>query len=243
MKRVLLKISFDGTRYHGWQIQKNAVTVSKVLSDSLEKLLNVKTPVTGCSRTDAGVHAKEFYCHLDCDDNIPKNAFILGLNSILPDDISVTDAFFVENDFHARFNAKGKTYIYNFYTGVTDPFISRYAFRLERSPDILLMNDFCRRIIGVHDFASFSSSKRTVENTIRTIYSCDTEAYGNRIKLTVTGNGFLYNMVRIIAGTALEVGLDMLSPDCADKAFTTNNRNELGKTLPANGLFLEKVYY
>ncbi len=243
MKRVLLKISFDGTRYHGWQIQKNAVTVSKVLSDSLERLLNAKTNVTGCSRTDSGVHAREFFCHIDCADNIPEKAFLRGLNSILPDDIAVKAVSRVDDEFHARYSSKGKTYSYYFYIGNTDPFLSRYTLRLDKKPDISLMNDFCRRIIGEHDFIAFSSAKRTVETTVREIYSCNATMQDNIVKLTVTGNGFLYNMVRIIAGTALEVGNGILNPDCADIAFEAKNRNALGKTLPAKGLFLEKVYY
>ncbi len=243
MKRVLLKIAYDGTNYHGWQLQNNAVTVAQTLEESLEKLLGVKTSVTGCSRTDTGVHADEFYCHLDCNDNIPEKAFLLGLNAILPDDIAVKDAFAVADDFHARFNAKSKTYIYKMYVGLTDPFLSRYALRLDNHPNLELMNDFCNKLIGTHDFVAFSSSRRTVKTTVRTISECYVTKKENEYFLTVSGNGFLYNMVRIIAGTALAVGYKSLLPSCADEALKTGDRTKLGNTAAPCGLFLHKVEY
>ena len=243
MKRVLLKIAYDGTNYHGWQLQNNAVTVAETLESALEKLLGAKTSVTGCSRTDSGVHANEFFCHLDCDDNIPAKAFLLGLNALLPNDIAVKDATVVSDDFHARFNAKSKTYIYKMYVGLTDPFSSRYALRLDNEPDLELMNDFCKRLIGTHDFVAFSSSGRTVKTTIRTITECYVTKNENVYLLTVSGNGFLYNMVRIIVGTALAVGYKNLLPSCADEALKTGDRTVLGNTAAPQGLFLHKVEY
>lgn len=243
MKRVLLKIAYDGTNYHGWQLQNNAVTVAGVLEKSLERLLGVKTLVTGCSRTDSGVHANEFFCHLDCEDNIPEKAFLLGLNAILPDDIAVKGAFVVSDDFHARFDAKSKTYVYKMYVGLTDPFLSRYALRLDNEPDLDLMNDFCKRLIGTHDFIAFSSAGRTVKTTVRTIIECYVTKYDNQFILKVSGNGFLYNMVRIIVGTALAVGYKNLAPSCADEALKTGDRTVLGNTASPCGLFLEKVEY
>ena len=243
MKRVLLKIAYDGTNYHGWQQQNNAVTVAGVLEESLEKLLGVKTSVTGCSRTDSGVHAKEFFCHFDCEDNIPQKAFLLGLNAILPNDIAVKEASVVDDNFHARFDAKSKTYIYKMYVGLTDPFLSRYALRLDYESDLELMNDFCRRLVGTHDFIAFSSAGRTVKTTVRTITECYVTRNGNQYQLTVSGNGFLYNMVRIIVGTALAVGYKNLSPSCADEALKTGDRTKLGNTASPCGLHLEKVEY
>ncbi len=243
MKRVLLKIAYDGTNYHGWQIQNNAISVSQILEESLEKLLGTKTSVTGCSRTDSGVHANEFYCHLDCDNNIPEKAFLLGLNAILPNDIAVKNVSFVNDDFHARFDAKSKTYIYKMYVGLTDPFLSRYALRLDTEPDLELMNDFCKRLIGTHDFIAFSSSGRTVKTTVRTISECYVTKNYNQYILTVSGNGFLYNMVRIIVGTALAVGYKNLLPNCADEALKTGDRTKLGNTAAPCGLFLQRVEY
>lgn len=243
MKRVLLKIAYDGTNYHGWQLQNNAVTVAQVLEEALERLLGAKTAVTGCSRTDSGVHANEFFCHLDCDDNIPEKAFLLGLNAILPNDIAVKGASVVSDDFHARFDAKSKTYVYKMYVGLTDPFLSRYALRLDNEPDLELMNDFCRRLIGTHDFIAFSSSGRTVKTTVRTITECYITKCDNHYTLNVSGNGFLYNMVRIIVGTAIAVGYGNLAPSCADEALKTGDRTKLGNTAAPCGLFLDKVEY
>lgn len=243
MKRVLLKISYDGTSYHGWQVQPNAVTVQQVLQDGLEKVIKMRPEVCGCSRTDAGVHAREFYCHFDCEDNLPENAFLMGLNSVLPNDIAVTGCSTVDSDFHARYNAKGKNYIYRMYWGTPDPFLSKYALKLKKAPDIKLMNEFCKTLIGEHDFIGFSSSGRTVEDTVRTVIDCNAVLKDNVLEFSVTANGFLYNMVRILAGTALEVSYGRLDTNCADEVFKTGDRALAGPTLPPQGLFLNKVLY
>ena len=243
MKRFLLTLSFDGTNYHGWQVQSNAKTVQSVLNESLEKLLGKPTGVTGCSRTDAGVHAKEFFCHLDCADNIPEEAFLKGLNSILPDDLAVIGACEVSNEFHARYSAKGKRYVYGMYVGNKNPFDERYYLHIDSMPDIDLMNVFAKSVIGEHDFYGFSSSGRSVEDTVRTISECVITKEDNKIFFSVTANGFLYNMVRILAGTALAVGYGRLPADTANLVFEQKNRALAGDTLPANGLFLQKVYY
>lgn len=243
MKRFLITISFDGTNYHGWQYQTNAITIQGVLNWALERLLGVPTGITGCSRTDAGVHAREFTCHLDCQDNIPEDAFLKGLNSILPDDIAVKGCREVPLDFHARYSACGKQYVYGMYTGNKDPFDERYYLHLDSKPDIKLMNDFAKTIIGEHDFYGFSSSGRSAENTVRTISDCFVKEKDNKICFYVTANGFLYNMVRILAGTALAVGYEKLPADVAESVFKKKDRSLAGDTLPPNGLFLEKVFY
>ena len=243
MKRVLLKISYDGTAYHGWQVQPNAVTVQQVLQDSLQKVIKVRPDVCGCSRTDAGVHAREFYCHFDCDENLPDSAFLLGLNSVLPNDIAVTGCKRVGNDFHARYDSKGKNYIYRMYWGTPDPFLSRYALKLEREPDITLMNEFCKTLMGEHDFIGFSSSGRTVEGTVRTVSECAAKINENVLEFSISANGFLYNMVRILAGTALEASYGRLDTNCAAEVFKTGDRALAGPTLPPQGLFLNKVFY
>lgn len=243
MKRMLLTISYDGTAYHGWQVQPNGITVQQTLQDAIEKLLGERAAVTGCSRTDAGVHAREFTCHLDCEDHFPEGAFLNGLNSLLPKDITVIDCREVASDFHARYNSKGKKYIYSMYCGVQNPFDSRYKLHLQKIPDVDLMNKFCKGIVGTHDFAPFSSSKRTVEDTVRTIKECVVVKNGNYIDLEIIGDGFLYNMVRIIAGTALAVGYKRLQPNCYFDIFSNGLRALCGDTLPPHALSLEKVYY
>lgn len=243
MKRMLLTISYDGTAYHGWQVQPNGITVQQTLQEALEKLLATNVSVTGCSRTDAGVHARKFACHIDCENNIPDNAFLKGLNALLPNDIAVIDCREVSSDFHARYNALGKKYIYNMYVGTPNPFDSRYMLHLEKMPDISLMNKFCSGIVGTHDFSGFSSSKRTVEDTVRTITECCVTNDGNYIRFEIQGNGFLYNMVRILTGTALAVGYGRLDFDCYNDVFKNNDRSKAGETLPAVGLILDEVFY
>jgi len=244
MKRILLTLSYDGTDYHGWQIQPNGITVQQVLCDSLKTLLGVETAVTGCSRTDAGVHANEFCCHIDCADNIPHNAFLKGLNSILPNDIVVKSSKEVAADFHARYSAKGKEYVYRtFNEKDANPFYLRYALPLRRELSFDKVNHFCKSIVGKHDFAPFSASARTVEDTVRTVYDCKLVKEGNFSNFYISADGFLYNMVRIIVGTAIDVSDGRLSENCAEEIFASNKRDSAGKTAPAKGLFLNKIFY
>lgn len=244
MKRVLLTLSYDGTGYHGWQVQPNGITVQEVLQTALCKVLGKPTGATGCSRTDAGVHAKMFCCHIDCDDTIPKEAFLKGLNSVLPNDISVIDCTVTENDFHARYNAKGKTYCYYVYNSkIKDPFKSRYSWCIERELNIALINKFCKKIVGTHDFYGFSSAGRTVEDTVRTVSECFVQRENDFVKFTITANGFLYNMVRIIVGTAIGVSDGKIPLSQIDEVFKEKSRSKAGVTSPPQGLFLEKVLY
>ena len=244
MKRVLLNLSYDGTAYHGWQVQPNGITVQEVLQNALETLLGERVKVTGCSRTDAGVHAKDFYCHIDCDDKFPPEAFLRGLNSLLPSDIAVKDCKEVATDFHARYNAKGKTYTYLILnSNKKDAFLSRYTWQIERPLDLEKMQQFANKIIGTHDFYAFSSSGRTVEDTVRTISDCKASKNGDIVSLSVTANGFLYNMVRIIVGTAVEVSDGKIDADNIEEILKSKKRDLAGVTAPPQGLFLEKVIY
>lgn len=244
MKRLLLTISYDGTAYHGWQVQPNGITVQETVQNALYKLLGERPALTGCSRTDAGVHAREFCCHLDCDEKFPESAFLKGLDAFLPDDISVKAAREVPLDFHARYNARGKTYAYYILNSLLgDPFLSRYTWRIERELDLERINAFCKEIIGTHDFYSFSSSGRTVEDTVRTVSECYTVREGDKVILKITADGFLYNMVRIIVGTAVSVSDGKIEPQFTKEIFASKNRALAGQTAPPQGLFLEKVWY
>lgn len=244
MKRILLTLSYDGTAYHGWQIQPNAVTVQETVQAALLKLLGTPHGVTGCSRTDAGVHAREFCCHIDCDDNIPDNAFLRGLNSLLPPDIAVMGCKEVEPDFHARYSARGKTYKYRILnSNIKDPFLSRYFWQIERKLDVDKMNEFCAGLVGTHDFYAFSSSGRTVEDTVRTVTGCFVERDGDKVTLTVSANGFLYNMVRIIAGTAVDASIGRINPRSTLEILNSKERAMAGVTAPPNALMLWKVHY
>ncbi len=244
MKRILLTLSYDGTAYHGWQIQPNGITVQETVQNALQKLLVSPHGVTGCSRTDAGVHAREFCCHIDCEENIPDSAFLRGLNSLLPSDIAVKGVKEVPPDFHARYSAKGKTYKYRILnSNIKDPFLSRYSWQIERTLDVEKMNEFCSALVGTHDFYAFSSSGRTVEDTVRTITECYTQRDGDEVILTVSANGFLYNMVRIIAGTAVEVSDGRIKPEDIHEILASKNRAMAGVTAPPNALMLWKVRY
>ena len=244
MKRVLLTIEYDGTDFHGWQLQPDLLTVQGVLETALTKLFSKPTSVIGTSRTDAGVHANEFCCHLDCDDNIPDVAFLRGVNSLLPPTVAVKGCKTVPNDFHARRDAKGKTYVYHIYnSNVKDAFKTRYAWHIERRLDIDKMNEFCKQIVGTHDFAAFCSSGSQVETTVRTVKECYVEKHGSDVTLTVTADGFLYNMVRIIVGTAVAVSDGRISPCDTMEILQSQKRDMAGMTAPPNGLFLEKVLY
>lgn len=244
MKRVLLTISYDGTDFHGWQYQPELLTVQGVLEEALYKLFSKKVTVIGSSRTDAGVHANGFCCHLDCDDNIPDAAFLRGINSLLPPTVAVLGVKEVESDFHARYDALGKTYVYHIYNNnKKDAFKTRYAWHIERCLDIDKMNEFCKKIIGTHDFAAFCSAGSPVETTVRTISECYVKKDGDEVTLTVTADGFLYNMVRIIVGTAVAVSDGRIKVEDIDEVLKTKNREGAGMTAPAHGLFLEKVLY
>ncbi len=244
MSRFLLKIAFDGTDFHGWQVQDNAITVQQIMCEKLTQMLKTKINVTGCSRTDAGVHANEFYCHFDSPLDISEDGFVKGLNSVLPNTIAVFSCQKVNDDFHARYSAKYKNYIYRFFDGeVIDPFNARYSYKVPVKLNELEMDKFCKNLIGTYDFEAFSSSKRTVEDTVRTITDCFVVREGNNVILSVTADGFLYNMVRIIAGTALWVSNGKINPDDTKKLIESKSRELLGATAPAKALFLNKVIY
>ena len=244
MSRFLLKIAFDGTSFHGWQVQNNAVTVQEIMCDRLSSMLKTKINVTGCSRTDAGVHANEFYCHFDSPIDISEEGFVKGLNSLLPQEISVFSCQKVNDGFHARYSAKYKNYVYRFFDGeVIDPFNARYSYKVPFKLNEIQMDRFCKNLIGTYDFEAFSSSKRTVEDTVRTITDAFVERKEDTVILSVTADGFLYNMVRIIAGTALFVSNGKINPDDTKRLILLKSRENLGATAPAKGLFLNKVIY
>lgn len=242
--RVLLRISYLGTNYHGWQVQPNGITVQQVLQDALESVYKTRPKLTGCSRTDAGVHAKEFYCHYDADMTIPEKGVIAALNSVLPNDIAVTGCEYVADDFHARYSAKGKNYVYKIYnSGIPDPFSADRSWMISRSLNIDRMNEFAAGLVGTHDFVGFSSSGRTVEDTVRTVTECRVSREDDIITVSVSADGFLYNMVRIIVGTLVDVSDGKISADSAAYILESKDRGAAGFTAPAHGLHLNKVFY
>ncbi len=245
MKRFLLKLQYDGTNYHGWQVQANAITVQETLQTALRDLTGGQVQnITGCSRTDSGVHANAFYCHFDTDSRITASQFVRGLNSKLPNDISVLHCRQVDEQFHARYSAKGKQYIYKFYnSAVRDPFRDSYSLRIDKPLDFELLNYAASQFVGTHDFAAFCSSGSSVQDTVRTIYECTFTHNGDETVFTVKGNGFLYNMVRIMVGTLLEVRNGKIPANEITKILKEQNRADAGKTAPPHALYLNEVYY
>lgn len=242
--RVLLTVEYKGTAYCGWQRQKNALSVQEVLANAYLTLTGEKVTMHGSGRTDAGVHALAQRVHFDTSSQIPPSRLPFALNPLLPADIKVTAAREVSDDFNARFDVKRKTYVYKFYVSPHEsPMLYDYQCHLVAEPDMEKMKDCASRIIGEHDFKPFQATGGHVKSTVREVYSIDVEKHGKEYVITLTGNGFLYNMVRIIAGTIYWCGIGKIPPSNVDEAFRTGDRKLLGKTLEAKGLYLANVEY
>lgn len=244
MKRVKLVVSYDGTNYSGWQLQKNAVTIEEKLNQALSNLLGEEIAVTGASRTDAGVHSLGNVCIFDTASKIPAEKMCFALNSRLPDDIVVLDSCEVASDFHPRAGKSRKTYEYRILNRkFPDPTRRRDTYFYHYDLDITRMQKAAAYLVGEHDFKSFCSVHAQVETTVRTIYACDVEADGEVIKIRVTGNGFLYNMVRIIAGTLIEVGAGKREAEEIQDMLVKTDRTTAGPTAPAHGLTMLGIEY
>lgn len=251
--KLFLKIKYDGTNYAGYQVQNNAPTIQAALNSALNSLFGCDCDVTGCSRTDAGVHAKCFCTTVQFkgksyfETNIPCSKIPFALNFRLPDDISVFYAEWVDESFHARYSVISKTYEYRILNSPhRDPFLKNKVYHIPKPiPDIGIenMKKAAEHFCGMHDFASFMSVGSSVTSTERTVYFCEVKKNAEEITVRISADGFLYNMVRIICGTLLEVGKGNISPDEIDYIITSKNRNVAGPTLPACGLYLTEVKY
>jgi tRNA pseudouridine38-40 synthase len=244
LKRILLTVEYDGTAYAGWQRQINGLAVQQVLEEALAVACAHPVTVTGSSRTDAGVHARMQMVHFDTGCSIPPEKYPFVLNNLLPPDIRVQAAREVPPDFHARFLTSGKTYTYRILN-------SRHGSALLRNTcwhvpvplDLPLMCNALESLPGTHDFAAFQAAGGTARTTVRTIDRAILSDDGPLLTLIVSGNAFLYNMVRIIAGTLVEIGLRRLPPDAFSRAFGSLSRLDLGMTAPPCGLELTEVRY
>ena len=245
MKRVKCTLSYDGTNFHGYQVQVNKRTVQAELEQALQKLHkgeHIKTVASG--RTDAGVHAYGQVVHFDSSLYIPTDRWPYALNAVLPDDIVVKKAELVNDDFHARFSVEKKEYRYIIHRSKqVDVFRRLYSYHYPYPLDINKIKEAMKLFQGTHDFTSFCSARTEVENKVRTIYEMDCIENGDELVFTLVGNGFLYNMVRIIVGTLLEVGQGKITPDSITDIIKAQNREKAGKTVPGHGLYLWKVYY
>lgn len=244
MPKVALICEYDGTDFVGYQIQDNGRSVQEELQKAVAELYKQEIQITGCSRTDSGVHARGHVCSLDVPFVIPEDRLPLALNAFLPADLSVKKAIYVKDDFNARFNNNGKRYVYRIYSGpIRSPLLSRYAYHTTYALDVDKMNEGAKAFAGEHDFEAFCASGGSQLTTVRRIREVNVRKTGDIIEIEVNGEAFLYNMVRIIAGTLMYVGTGKLSPEDVASIIDSKDRKKAGKTLPPEGLTLEEVFY
>ncbi len=244
MPKYLMKIKYDGTAYHGWQVQKNAVTVQQTVQDALESFLKFRPSVTGCSRTDSGVHAKEYCLHFESDLNISEQGYVKAINTKLPNDIAAYYCKTVSDDFHARYSVKSKRYEYLFFDGETrDPFYSKYSWHINNKLDEKLLDKAAKEFMGKYDYLGFCSAGSSVDDTVREVFYAGVNREGDLVKFYIEADGFLYNMVRIIAGTLYYVSVGKIDVNDIKNIILSKKRENAGITAPAKGLFLSKVNY
>lgn len=242
--KYLLTIAYDGSGYCGFQRQNNGISVQQVLTEAATELFG-ECKITGCSRTDSGVHALGFKATLECrGTSIPQEKVAIALNCRLPDDISVLSSVEVDEGFHPRYSVKSKEYRYVIHnSAVRDPFLRGRAYHFGRPLNVDKMNEAAQYLVGEHDFSSFMSSGSNIEDTVRKIYSCCVVKNGDTVTVCVKGNGFLYNMVRIIVGTLIEVSEGRIKPEAMKDIIEGCDRRLSGPTAPAEGLYLYNVEY
>ena len=246
--RIKLTIAYDGSEYSGWQVQPNAVSVQEIVEQAVLSATGEKCRVTGSGRTDAGVHAIGQVAHFTTNSTIPPHKFYRALNVFLPQNVRILQSEQADDNFHACNDAKRKTYEFSAYYGrVENPLLDRYAVYLEYKPDLEKMQRVAKAFVGEHDFKAFCASGSGAKTTVRTVYDCsvDSEECGEftKYKFTVTGNGFLYNMVRIMVGTLVLAGSGDIDESDVERAFNLGVRHQKIKTLSACGLCLKSVEY
>lgn len=244
MKRIRLTVAYDGTNYCGWQIQPNGITIQEVLENCLEDLTGKKTEIMGASRTDAGVHALGNIAVFDTDMRMPGEKFSFALNQRLPEDIRIQKSEEVPPDFHPRYRESEKTYVYRILNRQFPiPTQRLYAHFTYIPLDTARMREAGSYLIGEHDFKSFCGAGAQVKTTVRTIKEVSVSRKDDLITIKIRGNGFLYNMVRIIAGSLMEIGGGMYPPEHMKEILEARDRQEAGPTAPARGLTLAEIRY
>jgi tRNA pseudouridine38-40 synthase len=259
MRNIKLVIEYEGTNYHGWQVQPGLKTIQGILQSKLSMITKADAEVMGAGRTDAGVHALGQVANFKTNSRMTPEEFKAALNSVLPKDIVIRDVQEVENDFHARYSAKSRTYIYTILNGTTpSAFLRNYAYRVSHPIDVGAMTDACRFLVGTHDFSSFASTGDPVRSFVRTVSdarvldagywitqaeACYSGVEHRLIHFQIEANAFLRGMVRAIVGTLLEIGKGEPSPEKMREILEAKNRSSAGPSLPARGLCLIEVDY
>ena len=244
MRQFLLELTFDGSAFHGWQVQPNAQTVQEAVQDAIERILGVRENVTGCSRTDSGVHADSFFCTLSTAKNITPQKLKTALNAVLLPQIAVKQAKEVETTFHPRYDAKAKEYRYLIFNkDYKHPFYQKRALFYPYPLDAEFLHAQAQAYVGTHDFSAFCAAKSDKEDKVRTIYSASVTRQGDFVEFRVMGDGFLYNMVRIMVGTLLDIQKGALQKDSIEKIIASEDRRCAGQTAPPDGLYLHRVLY
>lgn len=244
MKRLLLTIQYDGTNYHGWQVQNNAITVQEVFQNAIEKVFGERLDVKGCSRTDSGVHANMYCVSIDTDMNIEPQNVVVALNGFLPKDVVVKACKEVLMDFHPRYSVDSKEYLYIINNAdIRDAFNANYSYHYRRKIDAEYLNKEAKAFIGTYDYSGFCSVKSDVEDTVRTVKAFDVWREGDMVYFKVSADGFLYNMVRIMVGTLLFVSEGKIKEGELLDVIESKDRKKAGKTAPPQGLYLNKVIY
>ena len=244
MRNIALKLMYNGTAYHGWQVQKTEATVADTLEQAIGSLTGETIHLTGCGRTDAGVHAESYVANFRTGGTIPTDRIPFAINTRTPEDIVVTDAFEVSEDFNAIRSCLKKEYTYrNYNRRVSNPFYVNRAYFYPKLLDETLLDRAARMFEGTHDFAAVRSVGTDVKSTVRTIYYCYVQRSGDLLELKVCANGFLYNMVRAITGTVLYAAEGKLQPEDIPRILESGNRTLAGPTVPPGGLYLTRLWY
>ena len=243
-RNLLVSLRYCGREYHGFQVQQNAQTVAQVFQEALWKILGQKVDIKGCSRTDSGVHANCFAVSFRTQSRIPCEGLVKALNCALPWDIAALGCREVPQDFHARYSSRGKRYLYRIHNHpVKDPFRWGMVWEYRYAMDLEKLNRACRDFVGRHDFTAFCAAGSSVEDRVRTIYGCGLLRQREDVVFWVEGDGFLYNMVRIMVGTLIDISAGSLPPGCIPDILQSRDRSRAGQTAPAAGLYLDQVFY
>ena len=244
MSRLLVKLRYNGSAYVGWQVQKNGLSIQQSVQDALQKVYGKRFDVTGCSRTDSGVHANGYCFCFEPDFEVEPYRVPLSLNSALPEDIAAYDCVKVDDDFHPRYSALGKEYVYKLYDGRhRNPFCEGLSYHYIGKLDVDLMNKAAEYIEGKHDFRCFMANGSKIIDTVRTVWSCKVVREGDNVSVVISGDGFLYKMVRIIVGTLISVSEGKIKPEYVRDIIESRDRSKAGRTAVPVGLYLNRVFY